>query len=45
MAPVTNRKLQSEIERCLKRVQEGQADFEELWTKVQAIEVRSTSLC
>ena len=29
------RKLQAEIDRCLKRVHEGTADFEEIWQKVQ----------
>ncbi|XP_075266115.1 CCR4-NOT transcription complex subunit 3-like [Convolutriloba macropyga] len=29
------RKLQAEIDRCLKRVHEGTADFDEIWQKVQ----------
>lgn len=70
MAPATNRKLQTDIDRCLKKVHaklrwffllcslgqqhcrcvpiradpcqviDGRAEFEELWLKVQAVEVR-----
>lgn len=34
-----NRKLQSEMDRTFKRVAEGQAAFEELWQKLDAMEV------
>ncbi len=39
MAPGINRKQQSEIDRCLKRVVEGQHDYNELWLKLEAMEV------
>lgn len=37
-----NRKLQSEMDRTLKRVADGQAAFEELWLKLDAMEVICT---
>lgn len=33
---MTSRKLQAEIDRTLKRVQEGMAEFEEIWQKVHS---------
>ena len=36
-----NRRLQTEIDRCLKRVTDGQHEFQELWLKLEAMETVS----
>lgn len=36
-----NRRLQTEIDRCMKRVSDGQHDFQELWLKLEAMEMVS----
>lgn len=36
-----NRRLQTEIDRCMKRVSDGQHDFQELWLKLEAMETVS----
>jgi hypothetical protein len=35
------RQVQNEIDRCLKRVAEAQADFQELWLKLEQMEKAS----
>lgn len=39
-----NRRLQSEVDRCLKRVADGQHEFRELWLKLEAVEAARSSL-